>query len=133
MNALVVGIFYPQIQQSFSMFVESMKNLDPAPKKIILYDLFEQRKLDSKPVESLIEVRSIKKEDKFLEQISNIRNKSIDEAKKGDYDALFFTLANIFPPVDVLQRFFDSFLIQKRMLLLQPFTIEKKILFFQTL
>lgn len=108
MNVLLASVYYGEIQQSYPIFVEHIRELDPKPKKTILYDLLEQRKLDQKPVEGIIEIRAVEREKNLMTQISVIRNEVLKEAKSGSFEAVLFVQPSIFIPKDIIKRLFDS-------------------------
>ncbi len=108
MNVLAASIYFSEIQQAWPMFAESINCMSPSPKKTVVFDLFEQRKLDQSLVEGLIEIRHILREKNLMAQVTGFRNQTLLEAKKESFDAVFFIQPNIFAPPDVLQRLFDS-------------------------
>ncbi len=107
-NIIVASIYFEEVQQAYPIFVEHLKNLSPAPKKIVLFDLFEQRKLDQSLVEGLIEIRAEPREKNLMAQVTKIRNEILKEAEKENFDAILFLQPNIFPPADTLQRLNES-------------------------
>ena len=108
LNILIASVYFGEIQQAWPMFAESIKNLDPVPKKTVVFDLVEQRELDQPLVEGLIEIRHATREKDLMAQVTSFRNQILLEAKNENFDAVFFIQPNIFAPPDVLQRLFDS-------------------------
>lgn len=108
MNILIASIYFEEVQQAYPIFVDHIKKLNPAPKKIVLFDLFDQRKLDQSLVQGLIEIRAQQREKNLMQQVTKIRNQTISEAKEKNFEAVLFLQPNIFPPTDILQRLYES-------------------------